>query len=88
MRTARESYVGMMRKLAEKIATIGSDQRGASALEFAIFVGILAFGLLNTADISIHFTSGCRLRMLPRWLSRRLAKRAIQSQLLATVALA
>jgi Flp pilus assembly pilin Flp len=29
-----------------------TDERGASALEFAIFVGILAFGLLNTADIS------------------------------------
>lgn len=42
------------RKLAEKIAAIRSDQRGASALEFAIFVGILAFGLLNTADISIY----------------------------------
>ena len=54
MRTARERYVGMMRKLAEKIAAIRSDQRGASALEFAIFVGILAFGLLNTADISIY----------------------------------
>jgi Flp pilus assembly protein TadG len=54
MRTARESYAGMMRKLAEKkIAAIRSDQRGVSALEFAIFVGILAFGLLNTADISI-----------------------------------
>lgn len=54
MRTARESHVGMMRKLAEKIAAIRSDQRGASALEFAIFAGTLAFGLLNTADVSIY----------------------------------
>jgi Flp pilus assembly protein TadG len=54
MRAVRESHLGMMRKLAEKIAAIRSDQRGTSALEFAIFAGILSFGLLNTADISIY----------------------------------
>lgn len=42
------------RKLIEEIAALRSDQRGASALEFAIFAGILCFGLLNTADISIY----------------------------------
>lgn len=30
------------------------DERGASALEFAMFASILSFGLLNTADISIY----------------------------------
>jgi Flp pilus assembly protein TadG len=37
-----------------KFAVFGADQNGASALEFALFVGILAFGVLNTADISIY----------------------------------
>jgi len=37
-----------------KGAALPSDQQGASAIEFAIFAGILCFGLLNTADISIY----------------------------------
>src|ERR1041384_794238 len=37
-----------------KSATLPSDQQGASAIEFAMFAGILCFGLLNTADISIY----------------------------------
>src|SRR5258708_20325369 len=41
-------------KLVEKGAGRGADQRGGSALEFAIFAGILAFGVLNTADISMY----------------------------------
>lgn len=44
----------VMRKLTEKIAAIRSDQRGVSALEFAIVGGTLSFGLLNTADVSIY----------------------------------
>jgi Flp pilus assembly protein TadG len=40
--------------LAARIAALHSDRRGASALEFALFAGILCFGLLNTADISIY----------------------------------
>lgn len=43
-----------LRRLTRKIAAFGADQTGASAIEFAIFVGILAFGVLNTADISIY----------------------------------
>jgi Flp pilus assembly protein TadG len=39
---------------ATKASALKTDERGASALEFAIFAGILAFGLLNTADISIY----------------------------------
>ena len=46
--------LGTVRALAEKVAGLRSDQRGASAVEFAIFAGILAFGLLNTADISVY----------------------------------
>src|SRR5262245_5723634 len=45
---------GTFRKLAAAASALKKDERGASALEFAIFVGILAFGLLNTADISIY----------------------------------
>ena len=41
-------------KATEKASALKQDERGASALEFAIFAGILAFGLLNTADISIY----------------------------------
>ena len=41
-------------KATEKTSALKTDERGASALEFAIFAGILAFGLLNTADISIY----------------------------------
>ena len=41
-------------KATQKASALKTDERGASALEFAIFAGILAFGLLNTADISIY----------------------------------
>lgn len=37
-----------------KFAALGVDQRGASALEFAIFAAVLTFAILNTADISIY----------------------------------
>ena len=38
---------GTFRKLAGAASALKKDERGASALEFAIFVGILAFGLLT-----------------------------------------
>ena len=47
-------FGGRWRKIAAGASALKKDERGASALEFAIFVGILAFGLLNTADISIY----------------------------------
>lgn len=47
-------FSGRLRKIAAGASALKKDERGASALEFAIFVGILAFGLLNTADISIY----------------------------------
>ena len=41
-------------KVTNKIAVIRSDRRGVAAIEFSLFVGMLAFGLLNTADVSIY----------------------------------
>jgi Flp pilus assembly protein TadG len=46
--------VETINKLSGKLEALGFDQRGASALEFAIFAGVLAFGILNTADVSIY----------------------------------
>ena len=46
--------LGAVRRLVDKVAALKLDQHGASALEFAIFVPPLVFGLLNTADISIY----------------------------------
>jgi len=45
---------GRLQNLLKKGAALPSDEQGASALEFAIFAGMLCFGLLNTADISIY----------------------------------
>jgi Flp pilus assembly protein TadG len=39
------------RRLSGRFATA---EEGTSAIEFAIFAGILSFGLLNTADISVY----------------------------------
>jgi Flp pilus assembly protein TadG len=49
-----ENLVSAARKLSGMLGALKSDQRGVSAIEFAIFAGILAFGLLNVADISIY----------------------------------
>jgi Flp pilus assembly pilin Flp len=54
MLNRKKFRVGTLTKLVTAASTLKKDERGASALEFAIFVGILAFGLLNTADISIY----------------------------------
>lgn len=45
---------GRAQNLIKRGAALPSDQQGTSAIEFAIFAGILCFGLLNTADISIY----------------------------------
>jgi Flp pilus assembly protein TadG len=50
----RAKIFGGLRKFAAGASALKKDERGASALEFAIFAGMLAFGLLNTADISIY----------------------------------
>jgi len=54
MLNLKQSRGGTFRKLAGAALALKKDERGASALEFAIFGGILAFGLLNTADVSIY----------------------------------
>jgi Flp pilus assembly protein TadG len=40
--------------LCKKIVLLRSNQKGASALEFSLFAGILIFGVLNIVDISIY----------------------------------
>src|SRR5262245_46519097 len=54
MLNLKKGHRGALRKLAGTASALQKDERGASALEFAIFGGILAFGLLNTADVSIY----------------------------------
>src|SRR6478736_3179464 len=54
MLNLKKFRVGTFRKLTSSASALQTDERGASALEFAIFAGMLAFGLLNTADISIY----------------------------------
>jgi len=38
----------------ERFDAVWRDQRGVSAIEFSLFAGMLTFGVLNTADISIY----------------------------------
>jgi len=54
MLNLKKVRVGTFRKLTSSASALQTDERGASALEFVIFAGMLAFGLLNTADISIY----------------------------------
>ena len=54
MLKSKNRGAGTLGKLATAASALNKDERGASALEFALFVGVLAFGLLNTADISIY----------------------------------
>jgi Flp pilus assembly protein TadG len=50
----KEKLFGSITKPSKKLTAIRSDQRGVSAIEFALFAGILSFGLLNVADITIY----------------------------------
>jgi Flp pilus assembly protein TadG len=54
MVVVNENFLKGRRKLAEQIVAICSDQRGVSALEFALFASLLVFGVLNTVDISVY----------------------------------
>lgn len=54
MLKSKNRGVGALGKLATTASALNKDERGASALEFSLFVGVLAYGLLNTADISIY----------------------------------
>jgi Flp pilus assembly protein TadG len=49
-----KTLLEIARKLTKQVQAIKSDQRGVSAIEFSFFTGLLAFGLLNAADISIY----------------------------------
>jgi Flp pilus assembly protein TadG len=44
----------IIRNVTKTVASIKSDQRGVSAVEFSFFAGLLSLGALNTADISIY----------------------------------
>jgi Flp pilus assembly protein TadG len=54
MSTSAKTFIAMIRKLTAKVEAIRADQSGVSAIEFAFFIGMLAFGVLNTADVSIY----------------------------------
>ena len=54
MSTSGKTFIAMIRKLTAKVEAIRADQSGVSAIEFAFFVGLLVFGLLNAADVSIY----------------------------------
>jgi len=50
----KEKLLGSITRLNKRLTAISSDQRGVSAIEFAVFAGILSFGLLNVADITVY----------------------------------
>jgi Flp pilus assembly protein TadG len=54
MSTSAKPFIAMIRKLPAKIEATYADQRGVSAIEFALFASLLVLGLLNTADVSIY----------------------------------
>jgi Flp pilus assembly protein TadG len=54
MSTSEKTFIAMIRKLTAKVEAIRADQSGVSAIEFAFFVGLLVYGLLNTVDVSIY----------------------------------
>jgi Flp pilus assembly protein TadG len=49
-----KTVLDIVRHVTKKVAAIWSDQQGVSAIEFSLFAGLLSFGLLNTADVSIY----------------------------------
>ena len=63
-------------KATQKASALKTDERGASALEFGIFAGIHAFGLLNTADISIYIYKRMQVENATKW-RRRLPGRLV-----------
>jgi Flp pilus assembly protein TadG len=50
----RNKFIEAVVSLAAKILTFRSDKRGTSAIELSFFLGLLTFGMLNVADISIY----------------------------------
>jgi Flp pilus assembly protein TadG len=54
MSTAAGTCIAMIRMMTAKLETIRADQRGVSAVEFALFASMLVLALINTADVSIY----------------------------------
>jgi len=54
MLAKEKNLLDIMRKVTDKVAAIRSDQRGVAAIEFSFCAGLLSFGMLNTADVSIY----------------------------------
>lgn len=53
--SAKEKNVrNALSMLFNKVASLRSDERGVSAIEFSFFAGMLSLALLNTADVSIY----------------------------------
>lgn len=58
MKPKLPTRLGSLRKpafgFADRIKAIGADQRGVAAIEFGLFVVILAVALANVADVAIY----------------------------------
>jgi Flp pilus assembly protein TadG len=76
MTRLNKMIIAVFGRATEKACALKTDERGASALEFAIFAGILAFGLLNTADVSIYIYKRMQVRTPRKW-RRRLPGRLV-----------
>src|SRR3974377_452012 len=50
----RNKFIEAVISVAAKIPAFRSDKRGTSAIELSFFLGLLTFGMLNVADISIY----------------------------------
>jgi len=52
------TQAGILRRLTRKMVrhavALKNDRRGAAAIEFSFFVGIVTFSMLNVADLSIY----------------------------------
>ena len=54
MPSQAKTLFSIARKLAVQVRALRADQYGVSAIEFAFFAGLLAFAMLNVADIAIY----------------------------------
>ena len=54
MRAQAKMLLDIARKVTRLVRTLRSDQRGVSAIEFALFGGMLSVSLLNVVDLSIY----------------------------------
>ncbi len=54
MLAIENNLLDIARKVITEVAAIKLDKRGASAIEFSLFAGLLSFGMLNMTDVSIY----------------------------------